>query len=83
MDIFLLMYLPTPREISIEMSKLYSTQTKEKQLNLSMDELLTFYGILITSGYSSEEEDTWSGHLTVMYTMKAFQMQRGEIALTK
>ncbi|KAJ8376175.1 hypothetical protein SKAU_G00067550 [Synaphobranchus kaupii] len=35
------------------MSNLYSTQTKDKQLNLSMDELLTFYGILITCGYSS------------------------------
>ncbi|XP_056871401.1 piggyBac transposable element-derived protein 3-like [Takifugu flavidus] len=35
------------------MSNLYSTQTKGKQLNLSMDELLTFYGILIASGYSS------------------------------
>ncbi|XP_071391075.1 piggyBac transposable element-derived protein 3-like [Centroberyx affinis] len=41
------------REITIEMSNLYSTQTKDKQLYLSMDELLTFYGILITSGYSS------------------------------
>uniref|UniRef100_A0A667X9S4 PiggyBac transposable element-derived protein domain-containing protein n=1 Tax=Myripristis murdjan TaxID=586833 RepID=A0A667X9S4_9TELE len=53
MDIFLLMYPPTLREITVEMSNLYSTQTKGKQLNLSMDELLTFYGILITSGYSS------------------------------
>ncbi|TWW64991.1 hypothetical protein D4764_22G0006380 [Takifugu flavidus] len=35
------------------MSNLYSTQTKGKQLNLCMDELLTFYGILIASGYSS------------------------------
>uniref|UniRef100_A0A674BM32 PiggyBac transposable element-derived protein domain-containing protein n=1 Tax=Salmo trutta TaxID=8032 RepID=A0A674BM32_SALTR len=53
MDVFLLMYPPTLREITIEMSNLYSTQTKDKQLYLSMDELLTFYGILVTSGYSS------------------------------
>ncbi|XP_055780177.1 piggyBac transposable element-derived protein 3-like [Salvelinus fontinalis] len=53
MDVFLLMYPPTLREITIEMSNLYSTQTKDEQLYLSMDELLTFYGILITSGYSS------------------------------
>uniref|UniRef100_A0A674C9V8 PiggyBac transposable element-derived protein domain-containing protein n=1 Tax=Salmo trutta TaxID=8032 RepID=A0A674C9V8_SALTR len=53
MDVFLLMYPPTLRELTIEMSNLYSTQTKDKQLYLSMDELLTFYGILITSGYSS------------------------------
>lgn len=52
-DVFLLMYPPTLREITVEMSNLYSTQTKGKQLNLSMDELLTFYGILIASGYSS------------------------------
>ena len=53
MDVFLQMYPPTLREISIEMSNLYSTQTKNKKLYLGMDELLTFYGILITSGYSS------------------------------
>ncbi|KAL3053630.1 hypothetical protein OYC64_006036 [Pagothenia borchgrevinki] len=35
------------------MSNLYSTQTKDQQLYLSMEKLLTFYGILITSGYSS------------------------------
>lgn len=52
-DVFLLMYPPTLREITVERSDLYSTQTKGKQLNLSMDELLTFYGILIASGYSS------------------------------
>ncbi len=52
-DVFLLMYPPTLREITVEMSNLYSSQTKGKQLNLSMDELLTFYGILIASGYSS------------------------------
>ena len=53
MDLFLLMYPPTLREITIEMSNLYSTQTKGKHLNLSMDELLTFYGILHTSGYNT------------------------------
>ncbi|KAK1898005.1 PiggyBac transposable element-derived protein 3 [Dissostichus eleginoides] len=47
------MYPTTLREITIEMSNLYSTQTKDQQLYLSMEELLTFYGILITSGYSS------------------------------
>lgn len=51
--VFLLMYPPTLRETTREMSNLYSTQTKDKQLYLRMDELLTFYGILITSGYSS------------------------------
>ena len=51
MDVFLLMYPSTLREITIEMSNLYSTKTKDKQL--SMDELLTFYGILVPSGYSS------------------------------
>ncbi|KAF3860473.1 hypothetical protein F7725_000728 [Dissostichus mawsoni] len=53
MDVFLLMYPTTLREITIEMSNLYSTQTKDQQLYLSMEELLTFYGILMTSGYSS------------------------------
>ena len=53
MDLFLLMYPPTLREITIEMSNLYSTQTKGKHLNLGMDELLTFYGILLTSGYNT------------------------------
>lgn len=53
MDVFLLMYPPTLREITIEMSNLFSTQTKAKQLHMSMDELLTFYGILLASGYST------------------------------
>ncbi len=52
-DVFLLMYPPTLRELTAKMSNLYSTQTKNKQLYLSMDELLTFYGIPITCGYSS------------------------------
>lgn len=51
-NVFLLMYPPTRREITTEMSNLYSTQTKDKEVYLSMEELLTFYGILIT-GYSS------------------------------
>lgn len=53
MDVFLLMYPPTLREHTVEMSNLYSSQTKGKHLNLSIEELLTFYGILLTSGYSS------------------------------
>uniref|UniRef100_A0A673X5S5 PiggyBac transposable element-derived protein domain-containing protein n=1 Tax=Salmo trutta TaxID=8032 RepID=A0A673X5S5_SALTR len=53
MDVFLLMYPPTLREITIEMSNLHSTQTKDKQLCLSLDELLTFYVIFFTSGYST------------------------------
>lgn len=53
MDVFLLMYPPTLRERTVEMSNLYSSQTKCKHLNLSIEELLTFYGILLTSGYSS------------------------------
>ena len=50
---FLLMYPPTLWELTVEMSNLSSMQTKGKALDLSMDELLTFYGILLTSGYSS------------------------------
>ncbi|XP_051813277.1 piggyBac transposable element-derived protein 2-like [Acanthochromis polyacanthus] len=53
MAVFLLMYPPTLREITVEMSNLYSTQTKAKQLDMSIDELLTFYGILLASGYST------------------------------
>uniref|UniRef100_A0A8C6THS4 PiggyBac transposable element-derived protein domain-containing protein n=1 Tax=Neogobius melanostomus TaxID=47308 RepID=A0A8C6THS4_9GOBI len=51
--VFLLMYPPTLRDITLEMSNLYATQTKGKQLNMSMDELLTFYGILVAAGYST------------------------------
>jgi len=50
---FLLMYPPTLWELTVEMSNLSSMQTKGKALDLSMDELLTFYEILLTSGYSS------------------------------
>lgn len=35
------------------MSNIYSIQIKGKILDLNMDELLRFYGILLTSGYSS------------------------------
>uniref|UniRef100_A0A3B4ZSX5 PiggyBac transposable element-derived protein domain-containing protein n=1 Tax=Stegastes partitus TaxID=144197 RepID=A0A3B4ZSX5_9TELE len=52
-DMFLLMCPPTLRELTVDMSNIYSMQTKEKALHISMDELLTFYGILLTSGYSS------------------------------
>uniref|UniRef100_A0A3B4VB30 PiggyBac transposable element-derived protein domain-containing protein n=1 Tax=Seriola dumerili TaxID=41447 RepID=A0A3B4VB30_SERDU len=52
-DLFLLMYPPTLRELTVEMSNLYSMQTKGKALDLSMDELLSFYGVLLASGYSS------------------------------
>lgn len=47
-DLFLLMYLPTLRE-----SNTYSMQTKGKILDLNMDELLTFNGVLLTSSYTS------------------------------
>ncbi len=79
-NVFLLMYPPTLREITVEMSNLYSSQTKGKQLNLSMDELLTFYGILIASGYSSvpRRHMYWSVDNDVM---RAFQVQCGETAL--
>lgn len=78
MDLFLLMYPPTLREITVEMSNLYSTQTKGKHLNLSMDDLLTFYGILLTSGYSTvPRRHMVLVQLTVMYTMRSFQMQCG------
>ena len=52
-DLLLLMYPPTLRELTAEMSKLYSMQTKAKAIDLSMDELLSFYGVLLASGYSS------------------------------
>ena len=52
-DLFLLMYPPTPKELPVEMSNLYSMQTKGKAIDLSMDELLSFYGVLLASGYSS------------------------------
>ncbi|RXM31254.1 hypothetical protein EOD39_7187 [Acipenser ruthenus] len=51
MDVFLMLHPPSLRDITIKMSNLYSTQIKGKQLNLQMDELRTFYGILLTSGY--------------------------------
>lgn len=44
LDIFLLLYPPNLKEITILMSSLDSTQTKAKQLNLNIDELLTFCG---------------------------------------
>ncbi|KAG9283213.1 piggyBac transposable element-derived protein 3-like [Astyanax mexicanus] len=47
------MYPPTLREINVEMSNLYSTQTKARPLNMNMEELLTFYGILLASGYTT------------------------------
>ncbi|KAL6488676.1 hypothetical protein MHYP_G00024170 [Metynnis hypsauchen] len=53
MDLFLLMYPPTLREINVEISNLYSTQTKASPLNMNMEELFTFYGILLASGYST------------------------------
>uniref|UniRef100_A0A672LY68 PiggyBac transposable element-derived protein domain-containing protein n=1 Tax=Sinocyclocheilus grahami TaxID=75366 RepID=A0A672LY68_SINGR len=51
LDVFLAMYPPSLREFTIEMSNLYSVQNKDKPLNLSMEELLVFYGVLLTSGY--------------------------------
>uniref|UniRef100_A0A3Q3MCB3 PiggyBac transposable element-derived protein domain-containing protein n=1 Tax=Labrus bergylta TaxID=56723 RepID=A0A3Q3MCB3_9LABR len=38
MDIFLLLFPPTLRELTVKMWKLYSTQTKDKQLYLNMDD---------------------------------------------
>lgn len=54
MTIFLLMYTPLLRGINIEMSNLYSTQTKAKQLDMGMDKLLTFSGIFLVSGYRTD-----------------------------
>uniref|UniRef100_A0A671KTY5 PiggyBac transposable element-derived protein domain-containing protein n=1 Tax=Sinocyclocheilus anshuiensis TaxID=1608454 RepID=A0A671KTY5_9TELE len=51
LDVFLATYPPSLRELTIEMSNLYSVQNKDKPLNLSMEELLVFYGVLLTSGY--------------------------------
>ena len=80
-DVFLLMYPPTLRDITFETSNLYSTQTMNEELYLCMDKLLTFYGILITFWYTSVPRRHM--HWTLMYTMKAFKMQCGEIALMK
>uniref|UniRef100_A0A3Q3GCL7 PiggyBac transposable element-derived protein domain-containing protein n=1 Tax=Labrus bergylta TaxID=56723 RepID=A0A3Q3GCL7_9LABR len=38
MDVFLLLFPPTLRELTVKMWKLYSTQTKDKQLYLNMDD---------------------------------------------
>uniref|UniRef100_A0A667Y9T4 PiggyBac transposable element-derived protein domain-containing protein n=1 Tax=Myripristis murdjan TaxID=586833 RepID=A0A667Y9T4_9TELE len=51
-DIFLTFYPKSLRDITLEMSNLYAAQ-KGKTLNLNEDELLTFYGILLTSGYNT------------------------------
>uniref|UniRef100_A0A672T0W2 PiggyBac transposable element-derived protein domain-containing protein n=1 Tax=Sinocyclocheilus grahami TaxID=75366 RepID=A0A672T0W2_SINGR len=51
LDVFLAMYPPSLRELPIEMSNLYSAQNKDKPLNLSMEELLVFDGVLLSSGY--------------------------------
>ncbi len=56
------MYPPTLRELTAEMSNAQSMQTKGKPLDLSMDELLTFYGVLLASGLSSvpRQHMSWS-----------------------
>uniref|UniRef100_A0AAX7T8F2 PiggyBac transposable element-derived protein domain-containing protein n=1 Tax=Astatotilapia calliptera TaxID=8154 RepID=A0AAX7T8F2_ASTCA len=41
-----------PIDVTLEMSNLYAEQ-KGKTLNLTEDELLTFYGILLISGYNT------------------------------
>lgn len=51
-DIFLRFYPKSLRDATLEMANLYAGQ-KGKTLNLTEDELLTFYGILLTSGYST------------------------------
>ncbi|RXN29869.1 piggyBac transposable element-derived 3-like protein [Labeo rohita] len=45
------MYPQSLRDLTLEMSNLYSVQNKDKPLNLNMEELLVFYGVLLTSGY--------------------------------
>ncbi|KAE8289462.1 Chimeric ERCC6-PGBD3 protein Chimeric CSB-PGBD3 protein [Larimichthys crocea] len=51
-DIFLTFYPKSLRDATLEMSNLYAKQ-KGKTLNLTEDELLTFYGILLISGYNT------------------------------
>lgn len=72
-------------DVPTVMSNLCSTQTKDKQLCLIMDELHTFYGIHISStvGTALIQEDTSSGYLTVMYTKKVFLLKYRETALMK
>ena len=47
------MYPPILGKLTVEISNLYSMQTKGKALDLSMDELLSFYRVVLASGYSS------------------------------
>lgn len=62
LDVFLAMYPQSLRELTMEMSNLYSVQNKDKPLNLSIEELLVFYGVLLTSGYCTvpRRNSLWS-----------------------
>lgn len=51
-DIFLTFYPKSLRDITLEMSNMYAAQ-KGGTLNLTDEKLLTFYGILLTTGYNS------------------------------
>lgn len=51
-DIFLTFYPKSLRDITLEMSNMYAAQ-KGGTLNLTFEKLLTFYGILLTTGYNS------------------------------
>uniref|UniRef100_A0A3B5B8W4 PiggyBac transposable element-derived protein domain-containing protein n=1 Tax=Stegastes partitus TaxID=144197 RepID=A0A3B5B8W4_9TELE len=66
-----------PIDATMEMSNLYARQ-KGKTLNLTEDELLTFYGILLTSGYSTvpRRRPRWSDSYDVSNTAVKNAMNR-------
>uniref|UniRef100_A0A8P4KED6 PiggyBac transposable element-derived protein domain-containing protein n=1 Tax=Dicentrarchus labrax TaxID=13489 RepID=A0A8P4KED6_DICLA len=66
-----------PSDATLEMSNLYAEQ-KGKTLNLTEDELLTFYGILLISGYNSvpRRRLLWSDDYDVSNTAVKDAMRR-------
>ncbi|XP_070762803.1 piggyBac transposable element-derived protein 3-like [Enoplosus armatus] len=76
-DIFLTFYPKSLRDATLEMSNLYAKQ-KGKTLNLTEDELLTFYGILLTSGYNTvpRRRLLWSDDFDVSNTAVKDAMRR-------
>lgn len=74
------MYPPTLREITLKMSNLYSTQTKEKQLYLRLDEVIYLYHIAVQlCSKKTHGLVTYINYNTIIYTMKVFQMECEEI----
>nr|XP_055023106.1 piggyBac transposable element-derived protein 3-like [Misgurnus anguillicaudatus] len=76
-DIFLTFYPKSLRDITLEMLNTYAAQ-KGATLNLTDEELLTFYGILLTTGYNSvpRQRLLWSGDNDVNNTSIKDAMRR-------